>query len=117
MTIAIRLSAGDFSYLTATGTQVTYTSGAKGDSGKIRGAWRREPIGAINIAGAGDSSSITALSQEIVKMFQKFSGSANQLEERIDAIVHTFYKKRVLPFIAKLDDANVPDYSLLIAAR
>jgi len=118
MTIAIQLAAGNFSYLTATDTQVTYAGiGAKVDTGKIRGAWRAKPSGAINIAGAGDVTHITALSQEIVRMFQKFRGTPAQLEQRTKSIVQTFYKAHVLPFVGKLDDDNVPDYSLLIAAR
>ena len=54
MTIAIHLEAGHFSYITASDTQVTYEGiGAKVDSGKIRGAFRLNPSGAINVAGAG----------------------------------------------------------------
>jgi hypothetical protein len=118
MTIAIQLEAGNFSYLTATDTQVTYEPiGAKVDTGKIRGAWRANPLGAINVAGAGDASYITAVAQEIVEMFQKFRGTPDQLEKRTRSLVQAFYKTHVLPFVGKLDDANVPDYSLLIAAR
>lgn len=118
MTIAIHLSAGSFSYITATDTQVTWEGiGAKADVGKIRGAWRAKPLGAINIAGAGDTPYITAISQELIKMFQKFRGTPDQLEQRAKSIVKDFYKAEVLPFVGKFKDKNVPDYSLLIAAR
>lgn len=118
MTIAIQIAAGNFSYVTASDTQVTYEGiGAKVDTGKIRGAWRAKPLGAINVTGAGDASYITAVSQEIVDMFQRFRGTPDQLEKRARNLVRDFYKEQVLPFVGKLDDENVPDYSLLIAAR
>lgn len=118
MTIAIQLEAGNFSYITATDTQVTYEGiGAKVDTGKIRGGFRMNPSGAINIGGAGWSSYITAISQEIVDMFQKFRGTPDQLEKRTRSLVREFYKSQVLPFVGQLDDEHVPDYSLLIAAR
>jgi hypothetical protein len=50
-------------------------------------------------------------------MFQKFRGTPDQLEKRLRNLVSDFYKEQVLPFVGKLDDQNVPDYSLLIAAR
>jgi hypothetical protein len=116
MTIAIQLEAGNFSYVTATDSQVTYEGiGAKVDTGKIRGAWRAKPLGAVNIAGAGDVSYITAISQEIVEAFQKFKGTPDQLEKRIRSLSRAFYDDQVLPFVGKID--NVPDYSLLIAYR
>jgi hypothetical protein len=118
MTIAMHLEAGNFSYITASDTQVTYEGiSAKVDSGKIRGAFRSNPSGAINITGAGWDSYATAVSQEIVDMFQKFRGSPDQLEKRVRTLVRDFYKEQVLPFVGKLDDDHVPDYSLLIAAR
>lgn len=118
MTIALQLNAGSFSYVTATDTQVTYEGiSAKVDMGKIRSAMRAKPLGAINIAGAGEVSYITALSQEIVKVFQKFSGTPDQLEQRVKSVVKEFYKAEVLPLVGKLKDRNLPDYELLIAAR
>jgi len=118
VTIAIQLDAGNFSHVTASDTQVTYEGiGAKADIGKIRSAMRAKPLGAINVVGAGDTSYITALSQEIIKVFQKFSGTADQLEGRTKKTVKDFYKAEVLPFVGKFKDRNVPDYSLLIAAR
>jgi hypothetical protein len=118
MTIAIHLEAGNFSYVTASDTQVTYEGmGAKVDIGKIRGAFRANPSGAINVAGAGWASYITGVSQEIVDMFQGFRGTPDQLEKRMRTLVREFYKNQILPFVGQLDDANVPDYSLLIAAR
>jgi len=118
MTIAIQLAAGNFSYVTASDTQVTDEGvSAKVDLGKIRGAFRANPSGAINVAGAGWESYITTVSQEIVDMFQRFRGTADQLEKRMRSLVREFYKTQVLPFVGQLDDENVPDYSLLIAAR
>jgi hypothetical protein len=82
VTIAIHLS-GAASLLTATDTQGTYDSGDKVDTGKIIGAWRAKPLGAINIAGAGDSSYIKALSQEIDREFKKCDGTLEELETTI----------------------------------
>ncbi len=118
MTIAIQLAAGNFSYVTASDTQVTDEGvSAKVDLGKIRGAFRANPSGAINVAGAGWESYITAVSQEIVDMFQRFRGTADQLEKRMRSLVCEFYRTQILPFVGELDDENVPDYSLLIASR
>jgi hypothetical protein len=117
MTIAIHLS-GSFSLLTATDTQGTYTSGEKVDSGKIMGAWRANPLGAINVAGAGnDSHYMKALSQEIVQDFKNVTGTVDQLEKKLRETAGAFYKDHVFPFVGKLEDANVPDYSLLVATR
>jgi hypothetical protein len=109
--------AGDGSLLTATDTQETYTNGGKVDSGKIISAWRPDPLGAINVAGTGDTPYINALSQEIVKQFQAFHGTADELDSRVRHIVEEFYRVHILPLVGKLDDANVPEASLLIAAR
>ncbi len=117
MTIAIHLLAGAGSLLTATDTQETYGTGAKVDSGKIIGAWRIDPPGAINVTGAGHSAYIHALSQDVVRWFQAFQGTAEQLDKQIRRIVRTFYNVHVLPFVGKFDDSNVPDFSLLIAAK
>ena len=117
MTIAIHMSAGNFALLTATDTQMTYASEEKVDAGKIMGLWRADPPGALNIAGAGDVLYSTALSQELIRNFKTFSGTAEQLEGEIRTIVGEFYATHILPFVGKLDDVNVPDFSLLIAAR
>jgi hypothetical protein len=115
VTIAIHLFAGDFSLLTATDTQETYSSGEKVDSGKIISFWRADPPGTINITGTGDSSYITALSQDIVRKFKGFSGTPEELEEQFRYIVREFHMVHVLPFVGKIED--VPYVSLLIAAR
>jgi hypothetical protein len=99
MTIAIHLAAGNFALLTATDTQETYSSGEKVDSGKIMGAWRANPLGAINVAGAGDSPYANALSQDIVRQFQNFSGTPEGLEKRVRHLVRAFYAVHVLPFL------------------
>jgi hypothetical protein len=116
MTIAIQLS-GSGTLLTATDTQETYSNGEKVDTGKIISAWRANPLSAINVAGAGDSPYMNALSQEIVKHFRKFQGTAEQLEKKIHRISQKFYTAHVLPFAGRFEDANVPDYTLLLAVN
>jgi len=113
VTIAIHLS-GAFTLLTATDTQGTYSSGDKVDSGKIMGAWRANPLGGINVAGAGDSNYIKAISQEIVRKFQAFTGNVEELEATVRETAEKFYEKHVFPFVGKAE--VVPDYSLLVAA-
>jgi len=115
VTIAIHLSGGG-SLLTATDSQETYTSGEKIDSGKTISAGRSNPLGTINIAGAGDSEYIKAVSQEFRRKFQSFTGSIEQLEEQFRETAHAFYSRHVLPFVGGFEDEHVPDYSLLIAA-
>ncbi len=117
VTIAIHLMAGGSSLLTATDTQETYTNGAKVDSGKIMGGWRADPLGAINVAGTGDTPYINALSQDIVKKFQNFHGTADELDSCVRDAVKGFYNDHILPLVGKLDDGNLPEASLLIAAR
>jgi hypothetical protein len=75
VTIAIHMQAGEFTLLTATDTQETYSSGEKIDAGKIIGASRIDPPGAINVAGSGDSLYAEALSQEIIQTFQNSGGT------------------------------------------
>jgi hypothetical protein len=117
VTIAIHLMAGGGSLITAADTQETYNTGAKVDAGKIAGAWRGVPLGAINVTGAGDSEYIDALTQEIIRQFQNFTGTPEELEKSIRRVVRIFYKVHVMPFVGKFDDENVPDYRLLIAIR
>ncbi len=100
MTIAIHLS-GHFSLITATDTQGTYGSGDKVDSGKIMGSWRARQRGAINIAGAGDSSYITALSEEIDREFHKFEGTIEDLEAKVREVSGEFYRDNVFPYEGK----------------
>jgi hypothetical protein len=114
VTIAIHLS-GQFSLVTATDTQGTYDSGEKVDTGKIIGSWRAMPLGAINIAGAGDASYIKALSQEIDREFKKFNGTIEGLETRFREISGAFYNEHVFPFEGKRKRKDIPDYSLLVA--
>jgi hypothetical protein len=114
VTIAIHLS-GHFSLITATDTQVTYGSGDKVDSGKIMGSWRAKPLGAINIAGAGDSNYIAALSQEIDWEFKKFEGTIEELETAVRTISGKFYRDNVFPYEGKRKLKDIPDFSLLIA--
>jgi hypothetical protein len=116
VTIAVHLS-GAFSLLTATDTQGTYDSGDKVDTGKIIGAWRAKPLGAINIAGAGDSSYIKALSQEIDREFKKFDGTIEELETKVREIAGEFYMENVFPYEGKRKRKDIPDYSLLVALR
>jgi hypothetical protein len=116
VTIAIHLS-GAFSLLTATDTQGTYDSGDKVDSGKIMGNWRAKPLGGINIAGAGDSSYLKALSQEIDREFKKFAGNIEELEAKIREISGNFYSENVFPYEGKRELKDIPDYSLLVALR
>ena len=116
MTIGIHLS-GAFSLLTATDTQGTYDSGDKVDSGKIIGSWRPSPLGAINIAGAGDFPYIKALSQEIDREFKKFTGTIEELEAKIRESAGEFYGENVFPYEGKRKRKDVPDYSLLVALR
>jgi hypothetical protein len=108
VTIAIQLS-GAYTLLTAADTQETYGSGEKVDSGKIISFSRAKPLGNVSITGAGDS-------QEISRMFQKFDGSFNELEAKMRETARLFYENHVMPFVGKLEDDNVPDYSLLVAA-
>ena len=77
MTIAIHLSGGGV-LITATDTQMTYSSGDKVDSGKIISRWRANPSGSIMIAGAGDVLYMNALAQEIFNGFAAFQG-VNQI--------------------------------------
>jgi hypothetical protein len=117
MTIAVHLMAGGGSLVTATDTQETYSNGAKVDAGKIAGAWRADPLGSVNIAGAGDSPYIDALTQDIVRHFQGFRGTQEQLERSLRRLVRAFYTTHVLPFVGQFEDENVPDFRLLVAAR
>ncbi len=117
MTIAIHMTAGGGALVTATDTQETYPTGQIVEAGKIAGAWRADPPGSINIAGAGDSPYIDALTQDIVRQFREFRGTFGQLERRIRRLVHDFYTIHVLPFVGKFEDDNVPDFRLLVAAR
>lgn len=61
MTIAIQLSAGNFSLLTATDTQETYSSGDKVDSGKIIGASRARNRRAIGVGSGGTCCYLVSL--------------------------------------------------------
>ena len=114
VTIAIHLS-GDFSLITATDTQGTYGSGDKVDSGKIMGNWRAQPLGAINIAGAGDSNYIAALSQEIDREFKEFKGTIEELEIKIRKVSREFYMENVFLYEGKRKRDDITDYSLLVA--
>src|ERR1700691_1508212 len=115
VTIAIHLSGGG-SLLTATDSQETYTSGEKIDSGKTISAGRPNPLGIINIAGAGDSEYIKGASQEFRRKFQSFKGTVEELEEQFRETAHDYYSRHVLPFVGGFEDEHVPDYSLLIEA-
>jgi hypothetical protein len=117
MTIATHMMAGGGSLITATDTQETYSTGQIVDVGKIAGAWRSDPPGSINIAGAGDSPYIDALTQDIVRQFQEFRGTFGQFEGKLRRLVREFYTINVLPFVGRFEDDNVPDFRLLIAAR
>jgi hypothetical protein len=114
VTIAIQLS-GDFSLITATDTQGTYGSGDKVDSGKIMGSWRARPLGAINIAGAGDSNYITAISQEIDREFKKCEGTIEDLETNIRKTSREFYLENAFIYEGKREQSDIPDCSLLVA--
>lgn len=114
MTIAIHLSGAGY-LLTATDTQETYDI-EKVDAGKIISFSRMNPVGAINIAGAGDSHYVKAISQKIARMFDKFTGSLEELEFKIGETTLNFYNEAVLPFVGRMQDHNVPTYHLLIAA-
>jgi hypothetical protein len=114
VTIAIHLS-GAFSLLTATDTQETYSSGEKVDSGKIISASRLKPLGSINIAGAGDSTYVKAISQELSNKFQNFAGTIAELETEIRETASSFYADHVMPFVGKVEHYNVPNYALLLA--
>jgi|HubBroStandDraft_1064217.scaffolds.fasta_scaffold07007_2 hypothetical protein len=114
VTIAIHLSGGG-ALLTATDTQETYEP-EKVESGKIISFSRLKPLGAISIAGAGDSHYVKAISQKMSRMFDKFTGSLDELEFKIGETTLNFYNESVLPFVGRLQDHNVPTYHLLIAA-
>ena len=114
MTIALHLS-GNFSLVTATDTQGTYGSGEKVDSGKITSAWRSKPLGGINIAGAGDFPHIKALSQEIIREFQKFDGTIDELETLVRRLARSFYDDNIFIFEGKREIRDIPDCSLLVA--
>lgn len=116
MTIALHLWAGESSYVTAADTQTTYyPTGEKVYGGKIAGAWRHEPWGAINVTGAGDALYIDALSQKLIAHFQNFKGSPEQVPRNMERIARAFYSVHVLPFVGRLQDENLPDYKLLVA--
>jgi hypothetical protein len=117
LTIALHMWSGDFSYVTAADTQTTYyPSGEKVHGGKIAGAWRRDPWGAINITGAGDALYIDALSQKLIEHFDDFKGATiEQLKRNFERITRAFYAIHVLPFVGRLQDENLPDYKLLVA--
>lgn len=118
LTIALHMWAGESSYITAADTQTTfYPSGEKVYGGKIAGAWRRDPWGAINVTGAGDALYIDALSQKLIKYFQKFKGNTDQLFRNFERIARAFYMVHVQPHEGRLQDENLPDYRLLVAAK
>ena len=118
MTIAIHLLAGiTGASVTATDTQETYNTGQIVDTGKIAGLWRADPLGAINVTGAGDSPYIDALSQNIIRRFENFRGSAAEWEALVRRTVARFYRTHILPFVGTFEDRNVPSCELLVASR
>ena len=117
VTIAIHLLAGGGTTLTATDTQETYGTGQVVNSGKIIGVWRREPLGALNVTGAGDAPYIDAVAQDIVRRFRDFTGDAVQWEMLLRSIVRDFYRTNIRPFVGRVESESVPIASLLVSSR